>query len=164
MDNSVHLEGQVQILVLAAHDMKQVIAACAALEQSEDRWTGSLQAALEEALETAIAVSYARPFSARNKLGALPDRWRPRVGTPERELHDWLIQERNRRYAHTDEDSGRLVLHRNEPDGRGFDGLVVLRLPYPRDRLPAIRALAADIGDRLWTAAFELQRRLEGFL
>jgi hypothetical protein len=48
-----HLEGQLQILVLAAHDMGYVVAACNALEREEP-------GQLHEALATAVAICYAR--------------------------------------------------------------------------------------------------------
>jgi hypothetical protein len=64
MDLIDQLESQIQILVIAAHDMDQVSAACAELEREE------VSGPLSQALATAIAVSYARPFTA-NTIGRL---------------------------------------------------------------------------------------------
>jgi hypothetical protein len=118
------LDRQIQILVLAAHDMDQVIAACEVLERDEH------PGVLGEALATAIVVCYARPFSASNTVGRLGKQWTPKSGTPERELHDWLLDERDKRYAHTDQEAMRFVVHRNDSLG-GFDALAEISLPFP---------------------------------
>jgi hypothetical protein len=76
--------------------MEQVIAACVALKREE------APGPLSEALATAIAVCYARPFLSTNAVGRLGSQWTPKAGTPEREIHDWLLEERKKRYAHTD--------------------------------------------------------------
>lgn len=144
--------------MLAAHDMEEVVAACDALERERP------SSSLGRALATAIAVCYARPFSASNTGGRLGDRWIPRAGTPERELHDWLLEERKTRYAHTDMDTMRLVLHRNDPETGGFDAIAELTLPYPTERLGPIRQLATSLGERLMAEAFDLQAKLEEFL
>jgi hypothetical protein len=147
-----HLDRQYQILVLAASDMRAVIAACDALELTADH-------GLRDALETAIAGCYARPFSESNTHGHLGNRWRPASGTSEREIHDWLLNERKMRYAHTDESGGRLALHHGDPD-TGFDGLVELYVPFPRERLGPIRQRARGLREQLLEAAYELQQRL----
>jgi hypothetical protein len=158
MDLIDHLENQIQILMLAAHDMDEVIAACAALEGEE------APGPLSQALATAIAVCYARPFSAANTIGRLGGRWTPRLGTPERELHDWLLEERKTRYAHTDREAKRLVLHRHDPqagpDELAFDALAVVSLPFPRERLGPIKDLAKSLRERLSAEAFDLQEKL----
>jgi hypothetical protein len=100
MDLIDQLESQIQILVIAAHDMDQASAACAELEREE------VSGPLSKTLATAIAVSYARPFTA-NTIGRLGKQWTPKSGTPEREIHDWLLEERKKRYAHTDKDAMR---------------------------------------------------------
>jgi len=147
-----HLERQIQIIVLAAHDMQEVVAACVALEREPT--TGPLC----EALATAIAVCYARPFTA-NTIGQLGNRWTPKSGTAERELHDWLLDERRKRYAHTDEDAQRLVLHRMRGE-KEFDALAEIKLPFPRDRLGPIKDMANLLSKRLMAEAFELQKKL----
>jgi hypothetical protein len=147
-----HLEEQVQILILAANDMDEVIAACDALEQEEPTHLGG-------ALETAIAVCYARPFSSSNAVGHLGRGYWPRVGSDKRELHDWLVEQRRRRYAHSD--LGRVVLHQGDPETTGLDGFIEMSAPYPKERLPAIRALASDLRERLLREATAVQRRIE---
>ena len=127
------------ILALAARDMQEVIAACDALAEAEP---GPLRGGASRRRSRSRTRA---AFSASNTRGPLGGRWQPRAGTPERELHDWLLGERHRRYAHTDSDGGRIVLHKGSLE-TGWDGLVTIQLPYPRDRLPSIQALATDLG------------------
>jgi hypothetical protein len=149
-----HLEGQIQVLVLAAHDMQEVIAACDALDREEE------PGPLSDALATAIAVCYARPFSARNTVGPpLGKQWTPASGTPEREIHDCLLHERKKRYAHTDMEAGRFVLHAGDLES-GFDGLVEVKAPFPRERLVQIRERAHYLHERLMAKAFVVQRKI----
>jgi hypothetical protein len=148
-----HLERQINILVLAAHDMESVIAACDELEQRPD---GN---PLADALATAIAVCYARPFSPTNGIGQLKKQWRPASGTQEREIHDWLVRDRSKRYAHTERAGDRLVLHSGDLE-TGFDGLVEISTPFPRERLGAIKALAQGLKEALLVEAFEVQQLL----
>jgi hypothetical protein len=148
-----HLERQINILVLAAHDMDSVIAACNEMERRPDGDP------LVDALATAIAVCYARPFSPTSGIGQLKKQWRPASGTPERAIHDWLVEDRSKRYAHTEWAGDRLVLHRGGPE-TGFDGLVEISIPFPRERLGAIRTLAQSLKERLLAEAFEVQELL----
>jgi hypothetical protein len=148
-----HLEGQMQILVMAANDMLEAIAACNALEHEE------APGPFADALATAICVSYARPFSSSNKIGRLPAKFTPSAATKERELHEWLLAERDRRYAHTDADADRLVLHSGDPEIGDPDGWVEIKLPFPRERLDAIRGLAEALHEKLSAQASKVQRQ-----
>ncbi|HYT68926.1 MAG TPA: hypothetical protein VEL51_21055 [Vicinamibacterales bacterium] len=149
-----HLERQIQVLVLAAHDMEEVIAACDALDREE------APSPLRDALATAIAVCYARPFSARNTVGPrLSKQWTPASGTPEREIHDWLLHERKKRYAHTDMWAGRVVLHAGDLEN-GFDGLIEIKAPFPRERLIQIRERATCLHEQLMAEAFVVQGKI----
>jgi hypothetical protein len=65
----------------------------------------SVDAAYRRALETAIAVAYMRPFARTNSVGCLTDDDAP---TGEWiELHEWLDEVRDKRYAHIDKEGGR---------------------------------------------------------
>jgi len=147
-------ERRIQLLVTAALDMDETIAACKAREHQEPSSSD-----LDRALETAIVVSYARPFTSSNRVGSLGRKWRPAAGTPEREVHDWLLAERKRRYAHTDVDSGRLVLHKGTIE-TGFEGLVEMTPVFPVERLEQVRALAEALHERLMEEAFNVQRQI----
>ena len=74
-DQIEHLEGQLQIHFLAALDMREVVAACDALEPEPDSND------LTRVLTTAMVVAYARPFT-NNTIGALPNRWDASVRYP----------------------------------------------------------------------------------
>jgi len=88
-------------LLFAAVDMRQAAAACNMLEEE----TSDPHRA--RALETAIAVCYARAFT-ESTVRQLPARaFAPKKRSPERELHDVLMNLRQKVYAHTDLESGR---------------------------------------------------------
>jgi hypothetical protein len=103
------LAGETALLALAAQDMREAAAAgrslAAMIEDLEHRGYDSHAG---RALQTAIAVCYARPFAETNRLGTLRKKWRPEdpVG---RDVHEALCEMRNRVYAHTDPDGGRRV-------------------------------------------------------
>jgi hypothetical protein len=65
------------------------------------------------ALETALVVCYARPFTHGKRVGQLGEEWAPE-DAHERAVHDELLVLRNQAYAHTDKASGRDVIERFE--------------------------------------------------
>jgi hypothetical protein len=89
--------------------MLQAAAACNMLDEE------TTDASRTRALETAIAVCYARAFTkstifTQSTLKRLPEEaFAPKKGTRERELHDMFLTLRNKVYAHTDEESGRVI-------------------------------------------------------
>lgn len=90
-------------LLHAATDMDQVRAACDMLEQEQE------DANRARALETAIAVCYARAFTQSSLKKLRESTFAPRKGTDQRELHDTLMTLRRKVYAHTDVEGGRSV-------------------------------------------------------
>jgi hypothetical protein len=89
-------------LLHAASDMAQTRAACDMLEnETEDMHRA-------RALETAIAVCYARAFT-KSTLRTLPGFFAPPKGTEQRKLHNILLALRDKVYAHTDLESGRSI-------------------------------------------------------
>ena len=92
------LNGEERRLALAILDMRQAEAAARLLGRQSDVHE-------RRALETAIAVCYARPWLDGNKDGKLKSRWLP-TGTDLR-LHELLIDLRMRTYAHNDPTGGR---------------------------------------------------------
>jgi hypothetical protein len=97
--NDVPLTREQQLLTLASGDMRQAAAAARILDQQTDFHA-------RRALETAIAVCYARPWIDSNKSGKLKHKWRPAAG-PDRDLHNRLLKLRRQTYAHTDPGGGR---------------------------------------------------------
>jgi hypothetical protein len=87
-------------LILAAQDMADANAAANAL-----RTDTSGDEAWRRALETAMAVSYMRPFT--KGAWRLPGKYEPKGGDDWQGLHDALRDLRNKVYAHSDEASGR---------------------------------------------------------
>lgn len=98
-------ENREKILLVAATDMEQVIAASQALIADSG---GDHQ--FRRALETAMVICYARPFAEARGFGQLKGKGQD--APPEelhgfRETHDRVIRLRNKVYAHTDIESGR---------------------------------------------------------
>jgi hypothetical protein len=87
-------------LLLAASDMEQAAAAARALEGEADDHN------LMRALETAIAVCYARAFTQSSLHRLNREEYEPSAA-PLAELHRTLCQLRDEVYAHTDKTGGR---------------------------------------------------------
>jgi hypothetical protein len=146
-----------QALLLAARDMDQAEAAVHALDAETEN------VALMRALETAIAVTYARAFTQSN-LHTLADEWAPLHG-PQLELHTALIDLRDQRYAHTDRPmkSGRRPsITVVEIDAQTFEYQTGEEwMPLPREALPEITALLNFQRIRFQAKAAEIQLQLQ---
>ena len=131
------LSGEQRRLALAVLDMRQAEAAARLLERQVD-------VHVRRALETAVAVCYARPWLDSNKDGKLKSRWRP-TGDDVR-LHELLIGLRMRTYAHNDPLGGRKPLATIEA------GVVTSTgeewIPLPRKDLVPIAKLCAKQAER----------------
>jgi hypothetical protein len=143
---------QVARLRFGAADMDQAAAAAEAL--LAERHNGSLC----RALETAIAVCYARPFSESNRIGSVGNRWIPK-DSAERRLHRRLIELRDQVYAHTDETDAREIIDVGALFGDESAFAEQWR-PVDRTVLPRIVALCGSQQERFRKAAAELQARI----
>jgi len=132
-------------LLHAASDMEQTRAACDMLdEETEDTHRA-------RALETAIAVCYARGFTESTLRRLSANAFAPKKGTAQRQLHDVLLQLRQKVYAHTDLESGRSIRELTlEFEG---DTAHVKHAeswhPLDRDLLDPIRELCREQGSKL---------------
>ena len=107
-----HLLKQLRLLRFAAGDMQQARAAIIALlETTDDDNEDDLDLIL--ALETAIVICYARPFTHGEGVGRLGEEWAPE-DEDKRAMHDEMLVLRNQLYAHTDMRSGRDSVERFE--------------------------------------------------
>jgi len=84
-------------LLLGASDITQAIAAARALQVEND-------GTLARALETAMVISFMRPFTGTVRL---PDGYSAPPGAAEAQLFDEMKALRDKVYAHTDRDTGR---------------------------------------------------------
>ena len=138
-------------LLLASSDMDQAIAAARALGSESD-------GLLARALETAIAVSYMRPFTGRPPH-RLPDEY-----VPSSEDHSLLEDLRHKVYAHTDKASGRTT----SVEAAARDGEIVsiqFREPWqplPREILPRLIQHFEAQRERFRTEAASIHVQLHG--
>jgi hypothetical protein len=157
-EGQIQVTGRVALLALAAQDMRQAASAAKLLidlPELDDR------GAAARALETAIAVCYARPFLSRNRMGVPPRRLRP-TDALGRKIHAELIKRRNQTYAHIDPTGGRVISGSFLTD----DGGVVQRMdmqeqwiPIDRARLPDIIELCENQAARFLVDAFRSSQR-----
>jgi hypothetical protein len=114
-------------------------------------------------LNTALMVSYVRPFShnrgSSDVRKALPDEYLSVLSSEQRQLHDQLIASRNRDHAHSDP-RGRSVSVRAHEIG---DGSLVIPLsrdafaPWPREMIASV----ADLIERLRAKLTEEHARIQ---
>jgi hypothetical protein len=130
-------------------------AAAAATKLYNDKSTNG---ALRQALETAIAVAYARSFLASNEAGHLPKKWAAQP--PHEKLHDDLLDLRNQRYAHNDPGGLREVVDAGALIGE--PGTFAMQwVPMNVQAMPSVIAMAAKQQDRFRTRLAEIAAELE---
>lgn len=125
------LLGQHRRLIMSAIDFRHALSAATFLIQEVDWGTGrSTQEDRRrfKCYETSMVVSYARPFStARGK--AAPFSWKQlgpefAMSAEEKQIHDLLINARDRTYAHSDDDHSEItasIWRSDLGEGRIFD-------------------------------------------
>ena len=149
------LEKLKESLILAAGDMDQANAAAAALRadtSDDDAW--------RRALETAIAVSYMRPFT--KGAWKLPGKYVPKQ-SPAKQLHQALDDLRDKVYAHSDAASGRSASMKTVVTSEGISTISYgsARWAFPIEDLHAVQALCNDQRQRFLTDAAAIHVELE---
>lgn len=139
-------------LLLASQDMRE------AHEAAE--WL--IERPSARILETALAVSYARPWTSAS-IGELEDHWLPTADL-DRNLHSDLLRLRNKLYAHTDDDLGA----RGIRDVSGMIGSKGITLAnewrhLKPELLPVMSQLATGQQARFRSAVNELSELIEWF-
>jgi hypothetical protein len=151
------LEKDVRRLILAASDMDQAAAAARSLQVETD-------GVLARALETAMIVSYFRPFTTSDlQLG---NEYVPSSGD-DASAHADPKRLRNKVYAHNDNASGREAAVEVMPPDADNVVLVTWReewLPCPREGLPFAISLCERLAERLRNDAAVTQMRLDGLI
>jgi hypothetical protein len=143
-ENPAHTE--VELLALAASDMKQCAAAARLLVKRSD-------VNERRSLETAIAISYARAFSKRS-FGKLDDKTRRPHDDVGQRLHKRLIKMRNRVYAHLDQDrSGLVTIALDDDSFIRSVGVGEQWKPIARPDLPLIVEMCEEQAGRFAEAA-----------
>jgi hypothetical protein len=144
-------------LALAFQDITAALQACDLMLERKP----GLGTPLYDALNSAIVISYARPFTDNKPLGPLSNRWSRFENSRHRELHDDLLRTRKRLVAHSDA-SERVV--RVVPRGAEFmpgersegGGFVVSSSPLAPEVFEEVREVFNDLGGRLMTAVYDL--------
>ncbi len=166
MTSSSQAEGQERrlvALVLAISDMQQVWETARYLlgehPAASAGHAGGVPWQARRALETGLVTCYGRPFTGSHyRVG------RPRgLTAEERELHKWLIDQRNQVYAHSDKTDYRRVLGLDASDWREHLKTGVIgeqwTPPTSPELLRAIRGLAAKLIEAFWRELRELSDR-----
>jgi hypothetical protein len=146
-------------LLFAAQDMAECRAAVKFLLERND-----IPGDVRRALETGAVVAYARPWGKSNTIGALEGHWIPR-DPKQRALHDELIDDRNKVFAHTDEEvNARWVAGAHWEAGalRKPTTFLPAWRPLTLDRLPEIGDLAETQTERFSEGIVELARGTGG--
>jgi hypothetical protein len=140
-------------LILAAQDMGDAAEAATELDVRH----GS------RVLETALVVSYARPWTASNSIEPLGEQWLP-SGRQDEGLHFDLMRLRDKLYAHTDEEFGA----RGVADVRHLVGAAqIMLVPSTRtikaEVVSIVREMANAQRERFREAAEQLSRSVRRF-
>lgn len=139
-------------LLLASQDMRE------AHEAAE--WL--IERPSARILETALAVSYARPWTSAS-IGELEDHWLPTADL-DRSLHSDLLRLRNKLYAHTDDDLGARGI-RDVSGMIGSKGITLVNewRHLKAELLPVMSQLATSQQARFRSAVNELSQLIEWF-
>jgi hypothetical protein len=141
-------------LLFAAQDMAECRGAIDFLHTRLD-----VSGEVWRALETGAMVAYARPWT-KGSIGKLGEHWLP--AREQRGLHEILIRDRSKLYAHTDKDvKARWVKGAEWSKLREPAAILPALRPLLLDRLPEISQLAEAQKERFIEGMFELVRRAQ---
>lgn len=160
---AVRQQRRLVALVLAISDMQQVWETARYLlgehPAASAGHAGDIPWQARRTLETGLVTCYARPFTdSHYRVGKSR-----RLTTEDRELHRWLIEQRNQVYAHSDETDYRRVLGLDANDWREHLKTRVIgeqwTPPTSPELLRAIRDLASKLTEAFWCELRELSDR-----
>jgi hypothetical protein len=150
------LERERHRLVLAKSDMKQAAIAADHLAQLGSQMNGDV----ERVLWTGLVVTYARPFSASNRVGAVTGQIVKLDDHMQRSLHSRLRELRDVLFAHTDLTNLRETVDTAELLGEGVSGHVESYAPMNVGALPDIARLARELEGRFAQRLGQIEREL----
>src|SRR5437773_2561704 len=138
-------------LAVARSDIAAALEACNLLLANVDH----LGHDLYQPLFHAIAISYARPFTANRPLGSLPAKWSRYANPGFQEAHDQLLSVRNQFVAHSDQDERTVQIvppYVTVPGANThYDkvGVGVRTVVFPIENFVVVRDMCLDIGRRI---------------
>jgi hypothetical protein len=137
-----------QKLFVATSDIRAATNACQFLiENVKDK-----NHPLYVPLLTAIIVSYARPFSESRKrgYGELKGKWRKFPNRELQDMHETLLDMRNKVIAHSDSDARKVEIQIEDTQlGKRISSVSVVSQSLPLEVFPAVLRVCRDLGDRL---------------
>ncbi|MCD4666036.1 MAG: hypothetical protein K8R68_12265 [Bacteroidales bacterium] len=125
---------------------------------------------LIEALNCAMIVAYARPFSGNDqkvevRISDLPENFLKDLSCEEKELHKVVIEDRNKVLAHSDSDA-----HKLRPQAWVLNGEKVLmswssgtKAPLTEEAAKSFAALSEKLRERAYERRMELEQELLGY-
>jgi hypothetical protein len=132
------LLGEIKRLVLAESDMWQVATTADYLHANVRQMSDHVK----RVMWTGIAVTYARPFSQSNRIGAIRGKL-ARLDDPlQRSLHERLCELRDQLFAHTDDTELRGIVDTSALLGLGMGEYAEEHVPMSVSALPRIAELA----------------------
>lgn len=174
MSDASKLEGQKREIIrlsLAFSDMRSAFALCDWLAQHTEVSLKADGGDIWRALVHAIVVSYARPFTSNDPIGALSSKWSRFPHKWRAALHKDLMDLRHKAMAHSDTGEKGMRSVRLIPPHGAFGvlrnqseaiAIVVGGKMLSPVRLPYVRQHAYELGQRLYEAAQRLAERLFG--
>ena len=105
---------------------------------------------------TAIIVLYARPFSQNRGYGPLKGKWRKFNDKELQDIHDTLMNMRDKVIAHSDSDVRKVEVQLTDtPLGKMISQVSVVSQSLPMEVFPKVLAACRDLGGRLELEALQ---------
>ncbi len=119
-------------------------------------------------LQDSIVVAYARPFKRNKPYGALDEKWSSFAIKEYLEMHNKLIETRDKLVAHSDKEYRNVQIvpdgHTPSPAIPPSKGLAITvhTKKFPIEIFPIIEATCLDVGGRLYQEMFEKLEKYYG--
>jgi hypothetical protein len=150
-DNFCKRKKELYKIVVARSDITAALNACSLFLSRVKDFADDLYIPLVNA----IIVCYSRPFSRNKPLGSLPKKWHGFDNSRFQEIHEGLLELRNKTVAHSDLEIRKVsVLPKGAPvreTGLRTEslGVIISNRLLPIEIFPEIRNLCLDLGHRL---------------
>lgn len=137
----LNIKKQLYKLAIARSDIGTVLQLCRLCTsiKSDRRRNALNKMALQDALISSIIASYSRPFSDNQPYGPLQKKWSKFDNPLHRNLHEKIIQFRNKKIAHTDYETRQVYLYTSGYyDKEAIGALLITTRTFPLEEIPVI--------------------------